>query len=843
MIEQNIIPVDIKQEMKEAYLQYSMSVIVGRALPDVRDGLKPVHRRILFSMWHLNNFYNKAYKKSARVVGDVIGKYHPHGDKAVYDAIVRMAQSFSLRYPLIDGQGNFGSIDGDSPAAHRYTEVRMTELSSELLQDIEKETVHFEYNYDDTLLIPSVLPAKFPNLLVNGSTGIAVGMATNIPPHNLIEVINSCLAIIENKDISVEDLFEICPGPDFPTGAVITGRSGIFSVYKTGKGSIKIRAVTHFEKQGAVDIIVATELPYQVNKARLIEHIADLVREKKIENISDIRDESSKEGIRLVIILKRKASAEVVLNKLYKFTQLQTSFHISLLALDAEGTPKVFTFKQMINSFIEHRKDVIYKRCIFDLKKARARLHILEALLKALANIDEIIKTIKASSETSLARKNLIKKFSFSEKQASAILEMKLQRLTGLEKQKIENETAELNKKISFLQKIVSSVSEIYKIIIEELNVIKEKFNSPRLTKIEDGEVEEMLDEDLIKKENIVVALTKKGFVKRISLDEYRLQNRGGVGLKGSTREEDFVTHFFSATTHTMFLIFTDFGKVYYTKGYKFPLGSRTAKGSSIRNIIKLDDKENVQAVIPVDGFSDDQFLLTLTKKGLIKKTQLSAFASQRKSGLKALNIEEDDALKDVCVLSKDQSVFLVSKNGKAIHFKGSDLRPIGRSGKGVKGMRLKAGDEIIGLEVIKDSTNDVILIIGRNAYGKRTKLSEYRLQSRAGTGLKTYKVTEKTGSVVAVKVVKNENQILLSTNQGQTIRTFVKNISIIGRDSQGVKLMNLKSGEQITGITVLDGGNDLNLENQIETSKDLNNLKDYEKTDKDKPIKTDEEA
>lgn len=805
MIEQNIIPVDINKEMRDAYLQYSMSVIVGRALPDVRDGLKPVHRRILFSMYHLNNFYNKPYKKSARVVGDVIGKYHPHGDKAVYDSIVRMAQDFSLRYPLIDGQGNFGSIDGDSPAAHRYTEVRMTELSSELLQDIEKETVHFEYNYDDTLLIPTVLPSKFPNLLVNGSSGIAVGMATNIPPHNLIEVINSCLAIIENKDITTEQLLEICPGPDFPTGAVISGRAGIISAYKTGKGSVKLRSVTHFEKTGSSEQIIVTELPYQVNKARLIESIADLVKDKKIEDISDIRDESSKEGIRVVIILKRNASADVVLNQLYKFTQLQNSFHISLLALDAESNPKTFTFKQMINSFLEHRKDVIYKRCIFDLKKARARLHILEGLLKALDNIDAVIATIRASSEASVARKNLIEKFTFSEKQAIAILEMKLQRLTGLEKQKIENEKGELNIKISFLQKVVSSISEIYKIIVEELTSIKEKFNSPRLTKIEESESAEMIDEDLITEENIVVALTHKGFVKRMSADEYRLQKRGGVGVKGSTREEDFVTHLFSATTHTLFLIFSNFGKVYYTKGYKFPMGSRTSKGSSIRNIIQLDDKEKVQAILPIEDFSEDKFLLTLTKKGVIKKTALSAFARQRNSGLKAVTIEENDTLKDACILTKDQSLFIATKKGMSIHFKESQLRAMGRSAKGVRGIKLKTDDEVIGLEIVKNPADDVILLIGNNGYGKRTKLSEYRLQSRAGTGITTYKVTDKTGSLVSIKMVKNDDQILLSTNQGQTIRTLVENISIIGRSSQGVRLMNLKNEEKITGITVLD--------------------------------------
>lgn len=813
MIEENIIPVDINKEMRDAYLQYSMSVIVGRALPDVRDGLKPVHRRILFSMYHLNNFFNKPYKKSARVVGDVIGKYHPHGDKAVYDSIVRMAQDFSLRYPLIDGQGNFGSIDGDSPAAHRYTEVRMTELSSELLQDIEKETVHFEYNYDDTLLIPTVLPSKFPNLLVNGSSGIAVGMATNIPPHNLIEVINSCLAIIENKDITVDQLLEICPGPDFPTGAVISGRAGIISAYKTGKGSVKLRSITHFEKKGSTEQIIVTELPYQVNKARLIESVAELVRDKKIEDISDIRDESSKEGIRVVIILKRNASADVVLNQLYKFTQLQNSFHISLLALDAESNPKVFTFKQMINSFIEHRKDVIYKRCIFDLKKARARLHILEGLLKALDSIDAVIKAIRASSEASVARKKLIETFGFSEKQASAILEMKLQRLTGLEKQKIENETTDLNIKISFLQKVVSSISEIYKIIVEELTLIKEKFNSPRLTKIEEGESAEMIDEDLITEENIVVALTHKGFVKRMSVDEYRLQKRGGVGVKGSTREEDFVTHLFSATTHTLFLIFSNFGKVYYTKGYKFPMGSRTAKGSSIRNIITLDDKEQVQAIVPIEDFGEDKFLLTLTKKGVIKKTNLSAFAKQRKSGLKAVTIEEGDTLKDVCVLAKDQSLFIATKKGMSIHFKESQLRAMGRSAKGVRGIKLKAGDEVIGLEIVSDVELAVVLLIGNNGYGKRTKLSEYRLQSRAGTGITTYKVTAKTGPLVSIKMVKDDDQILLSTNQGQTIRTLVKNISIIGRSSQGVRLMNLKNEEKITGLTVLDQED--SLENQ----------------------------
>jgi DNA gyrase subunit A len=627
---QGVSDVDINQEMREAYLQYSMSVIVGRALPDVRDGLKPVHRRILYAMHDLNNTHDKPYKKSARVVGDVIGKYHPHGDTAAYDTMVRMAQDFSLRNPLVDGQGNFGSIDGDSPAAARYTEVRMTKLAEALLEDIEKDTVSFHWNYDDSLLIPSVLPAKFPNLLVNGSSGIAVGMATNIPPHNLGEVIDGCIALIDNPQITHDEIIRIIPGPDFPTAGVIAGTVGVQKAYKQGKGVITIKAVTEIVPRKDREDIIVTEIPYQVNKARLIESMANLVKDKKVEGISDIRDESSREGMRIVINLKKNENAQVILNRLFKYTQLQVSYGIIMLALDSSMQPRTFDIKGMLEAFVAHRKDVVTRRCIFDLKKAEARAHILRGLKKALDAIDQVIATIRASKETAIAKANLMEKFEFSDKQAQAILEMRLQRLTGLERQKIEDELKQVGEHIEWLKKVLADVVEIYKIIVNELTEIKEKFADPRRTKIE-ASTEEFHDEDLIAHEDVVVSVTNSGFIKRIPLDQYKVQKRGGKGVKGSgAKDEDFVWRVFSASSHDTLLTFTDRGKIYWTKVYQLPQGSRTSKGKAIQNVVQLSSGERTRSIVPVSEFKESAYTVMVTESGIIKKTKLDAFSRPR---------------------------------------------------------------------------------------------------------------------------------------------------------------------------------------------------------------------
>ncbi|MCC7404675.1 MAG: DNA gyrase subunit A [Bdellovibrionales bacterium] len=800
----NLTEVDINKEMREAYLQYSMSVIVGRALPDVRDGLKPVHRRILFSMHELNNTHDKPYKKSARVVGDVIGKYHPHGDMAVYDTIVRMAQDFSLREPLVDGQGNFGSIDGDAAAAPRYTEIRMTALAEELLEDIEKETIPWGPNYDDSLLVPLVLPAKFPNLLVNGSSGIAVGMATNIPPHNLGEVIDGCKALIANPELKIDELIRIIPGPDFPTAAVIAGTHGIQAAYKKGRGVITLKAVAEIETKKDREEIIVTEIPYQVNKAKLIESIADLVKDKKIEGISDIRDESSREGMRIVILLKRNENAQVVLNRLYKFTSLQVSFGIIMLALDARNQPLQFNLKQMLEAFIDHRKDVVTKRCIFELKKAEARAHILEGLKKALDQIEEVIKTIRASKEANIARQALMDKFQFSDKQAQAILEMRLQRLTGLEREKILNELEEVGKQIAWLKKVLSDVKEIYKIINEELTAIKEKFGTPRLTKIESSD-EELEDEDLIANEEMIVSMTFSGYIKRIPVDEYRVQKRGGRGLKGAgSREEDYVWRFFTADTLTTMLLFSDRGKVYWQKVHRLPQGSRTTKGKAINNVINLSSGEKVRAILPIKEFIDDNFVVLITEKGVIKKTQLSAYSNPRPSGLIALTTDLNDNLIDAKTSSGKSDIFIVTKEGMSIRFDEGDVRAMGRSARGVKGVTLGKDDIVIGMEVVDKESQETILIVTEGGYGKRTALPEYRVQSRGGVGIITQKITDKVGPVVAARAIRDEDEIIITTNEGQAIRMKATDISVLGRNTQGVRLINLKDNEYVTGIALV---------------------------------------
>jgi DNA gyrase subunit A len=808
----NIVPVDINTEMKDAYLQYSMSVIVGRALPDVRDGLKPVHRRVLFSMYESSYLHNKPYKKSARVVGDVIGKYHPHGDVAVYDTMVRMAQDFSMRYCLIDGQGNFGSIDGDSPAHMRYTEVRMTEISEQILEDIEKETVAFGPNYDDSLEIPLVLPAKFPNLLVNGSTGIAVGMATNIPPHNLTEVINGCVHLINNPDCSIDDLIVHISGPDFPSAGEILGREGILSAYKKGRGIIRTRAIAEIiaaPKSGKEQIIV-TELPYQVNKARLIESIADMVRDKKIEGVSDIRDESSREGMRIVFDIKKGENAEVILNRLYKYSQMQDSFGIIMLALDAKNQPRIFNLKSMLEAFVDHRKQVVTKRCIFELKKAEARIHILEGLKKALDQIDEVVKTIRASKEANEARDALISKFDFTEKQAQAILEMRLQRLTGLERQKIIEEIGELEKTINWLKKVLGDVKEIFKIIVGELEEIKKKFGDERRTKII-GAMDAIEDEDLIDDEEVVVTITHSGYIKRISIDEYRTQKRGGKGVKGmETREEDFISNLFVASTKTTLCMFTDKGKIYWLKVHQLPMGTRTSKGKFVANVVKLGETEKVCAILPVQKFVDEQFVVFVTKNGIIKKTPLSQFSNPRPSGIIALTIDLNDTLVGAKLSTGQDDIFLCTKEGMSIRFNEDDVRAMGRNARGVKGINLSKDDAVVGMEVLTKDTKQTILVVSSLGYGKRTEIEEYRPQTRGGVGIITQKTTDKVGFLIGSLIVTEKDNIMIITDKGQIIRTRCKEISLLGRNTQGVRVIGLNEGETASSVALVADGEEV---------------------------------
>ncbi len=805
--EKGITNVDINREMREAYLQYSMSVIVGRALPDVRDGLKPVHRRILFAQHEMSNNYNKPYKKSARIVGDVIGKYHPHGDTAVYDAMVRMAQDFSLRYPLEDGQGNFGSIDGDSPAAMRYTEVRMTSLAEEILADLDKNTVPFGPNYDDSLQIPLVLPAKFPHLLVNGSAGIAVGMATNIPPHNLGEVIDGCTHLIANPHCSIDELIERIPGPDFPTAGIIAGTLGIQQAYKKGKGIITLKAVADIEtkKDGREEIIV-TELPYQVNKAKLIETMADLVREKTVEGISDLRDESSREGMRIVISIKKGENASVILNRLFKFTQLQVSFGCIMLALDAKNQPVTFDLKHMLQAFVDHRRDVVTKRCLFDLKKAQDRAHILEGLKKALDQIDAVIATIKASSEAKVALTSLMGKFGFSEVQAQAILEMRLQRLTGLEREKIEAELRELMKTIEWLKMVLSDIKEIDKIIVGELTDIRARFADKRRTLIT-GDSSDIEDEDLIAEEAMIVTVTNTGYIKRIPIDEYRLQRRGGKGLKGmETREEDYVTDIFHSSTKTNLLIFTDKGKLYWTKVHRLPLGNRTSKGKAIANVVQLSPNEKVMAVLPIEEFSENKFVVMLTEKGIIKKTPLDAFSNPRAVGIIALTTDLEDKVIDAMISDGQSDIFIATREGMSIRFSEEDVRPMGRAARGVKGINLGKDDFVVGLEIIQKGSQDTILMVTESGYGKRSGVDEYRVQGRGGVGIITQKTTDKVGMVVGARKVTQTQEVILTTDKGQVIRMKNSDISVLGRNTQGVRLINLdEKEERVTGFTVLE--------------------------------------
>ncbi len=800
---ETIIERDIEKEMKTAYIDYAMSVIVSRALPDVRDGLKPVHRRILYAMHEDGITSDKPYRKCANTVGSVLGRYHPHGDAAVYDAMVRMAQDFSLRYMLIDGHGNFGSIDGDGAAAMRYTEARMAKISNYMLADIEKNTVNFMPNYDDRLQEPTVLPAQIPALLINGSSGIAVGMATNIPPHNLTEVIDGIIKIIDEDDISDEDLMKIVKGPDFPTGALILGREGIKQAYTTGKGKITLRAETEIEEMsGNKQRIIVSSLPYQVNKAKLIQNISELAKEKKIEGISEIRDESDrKEKVRIVIELKRDANAQVVLNLLFKHTQMQDTFGIIMLAL-VNGEPRILTLKQCMEYYIEHRKEVVLRRTKFDLDKAEARAHILEGLKIALDNIDEVIEIIKNSYDD--AKERLMQRFGLSEIQAQSILDMRLKTLSGLQREKIENEYEELMKLIAYLKDVLGSEKLVFDIIKKELIEVKEKFGDERKTKIVAAEGDFEI-EDLIKEEQAVIALTHFGYVKRMPIDTYKSQRRGGKGITGiATREEDFVKQIFTASTHDTILFFTNKGKLYRLRGYEIPEAGRTAKGTAIVNLLQLDRDEKISAVIPISNFAEGKYLLMATKTGMIKKTALLEYNSARKSGLQAITLKNGDELIDVRMTDGEDNVVLVTREGLCITFAEKDVRPIGRTGQGVIGMKINDGDEVIGMEPIISGSKATLLAITENGFGKRTELDEYRVQTRGGKGVITYKITPKTGKIVGIRIATDEEDVMLITNTGTIIRLKVKDISILGRSTQGVTLMRTSDNCKVVSIETI---------------------------------------
>ena len=799
----NQIPVNIEDEMRRSYMDYAMSVIIGRALPDIRDGLKPAHRRALFAMHDLGNTWNKAYKKSARIVGDVIGKYHPHGDSAVYDTIVRMAQHFSLRYPLIDGQGNFGSQDGDPPAAMRYTEIRMDEIASELLADIEKETVDFIPNYDGTLQEPSILPAKIPNLMINGSSGIAVGMATNIPPHNLREIIDATIALIKNPGISIEELTNIIPGPDFPTAGIIHGREGIKSAYRTGRGTLQLRARAFIEKTGKGDKerIIVSELPYQVNKARLIEKIAELTQERKIEGISDLRDESDREGIRIVIELKRDKISQVILNQLYQRTQMQVTFGIIMLAL-VDNQPRILTLDKLLTHFIDYRKLVIQRRTAFELKKAEHQAHILEGLIIALSNLDKIIALIRSSANPAEARQGLIKQFKLSEIQAQAILDMRLQRLTALEREKIDEEYKELTKLIKKLKEILDKEELVQEIIVEELTKIKEKYGDDRKTEIVSKEADIDM-EDMIVEEDMVVTISHNGYIKRNPISLYRSQRRGGRGVTGmTTRQEDFVEHLFVASTHSHILFFTNTGKVFWEKVYELPQAGRAAMGKAIVNLLRLSPEEKIAAILPVRKFEEDKYIVMATSKGYIKKTSLMDYSRPRAGGIIALTIDKGDELIAARVTDGNQEILLGARKGKAIRFKEQAVRPMGRTARGVRGMTVGKDDEIIGMETIGEGAT--ILTVTANGFGKRTDTAEYRVQGRGGMGIITIKTTERNGNVIGMKQVTNADDVMLITNHGKIIRMKIKGISTIGRNTQGVKLINVEKGEEVVGVARL---------------------------------------
>ncbi len=794
------IPVDIEDEMSKSYLDYAMSVIIGRALPDVRDGLKPVHRRVLYAMYDLSNDHTKPYKKSARIAGDVIGKYHPHGEAPVYDAIVRMAQTFSLRYPLVDGQGNFGSIDGDPPAAMRYTEVRMARIAAQMLGDIEKETVGFVSNYDGSLEEPLVLPAAFPNLLANGSDGIAVGMATKIPPHNLSELVDGLVMMLEKPDCAITELMEHIKGPDFPTAGIIYGIDGIRSAYTTGRGTIVMRARAHVEQTSrkGFERIVVTEIPYQVNKSRLIEQIVHLVKDKRVDGIGDIRDESDRGGMRIVLELKKDEAAQPILNYLYKFTQMQDTFGVILLAI-SNNQPKVFSLHGMLEAFITHRKEIIYRRTVFDLKKAKERAHILEGLKIALDHIDEIISTIRAASEPQTAKEQLRFKFKLTDPQAQAILEMRLQRLTGLERQKILDELKETLELITRLEEILGSEKLVRGIIAGELKALKDAHGDERRTEIV-SQVEEISIEDMIAEESMVVTVSHSGYIKRSPLDIYRTQGRGGKGRIGmTTRDEDFVEHLFIASTHSYILVFTSRGRLHWLKVHEIPQVGAAAKGKALVNFIKLDEGELVRALLPVREFVDGKYLVMATKRGIVKKTELKAFSNVRTAGIIALSIDPDDDLLSVRLTDGSSHVILATHMGKIIRFQEGDVRPMGRSARGVRGIKLRPRDYVVEMDSLDQATH--ILTISENGYGKRSPVDLYRCQARGGMGIIDIKTTQRNGMVVGVKAVADEDQVMLSTTKGMVARMRVKRISIVGRNTQGVRIMVLEPGDKIASI------------------------------------------
>ena len=803
---ERIIPINIEDEMKSAYIDYSMSVIVSRALPDVRDGLKPVHRRVLYGMYELGVLSNRAHKKSARIVGEVLGKYHPHGDTSVYDAMVRMAQEWSLRYLLVDGQGNFGSVDGDSPAAMRYTEARMQKIAEDIMADIDKETVDFQLNFDDTLHEPKVMPTKVPNLLINGASGIAVGMATNMPPHNITEVINGTLAYIDNPEIEIDELINYIKAPDFPTGGVIYGYEGVREAFKTGRGRVVIRAKVNFEEVEGKEAIIVTEIPYQVNKAEMIKRTADLVNEKKIEGISNIRDESDRNGMRIVYILKRDAVPNVVLNTLYKFTALQSSFSVNNIAL-VNGRPQMLNLKDLIHYFVEHRHDVVTRRAQFELRKAEERAHILEGLIIASDNIDEVIKIIRGSSNTEQARERLIERFSLSDIQARAIVEMRLRQLTGLEQDKLRAEYEEIMKLITHLKELLASKELRMNLIKEELAEIREKYGDERRSTIEyaGGDVS---IEDLIADESVVVTISHAGYIKRTNLSEYKTQNRGGVGQKSAgTRDQDFLEHLFVATNHQYLLFFTQKGKCFWMRVYEIPEGTKTSKGRAIQNIINIENDDKVKAYICTQDLKDEEYInshyvIMATKQGQVKKTPLEQYSRPRQNGINAITIREDDELLEAKLTNGESQVLIAVKSGKLVRFEEGKTRPMGRTASGVRGITLAdEKDEVIGMISVNDMESE-ILVVSENGYGKRSSLEEYRITNRGGKGVKTLNITEKTGDLVSIVSVTDNDDLMIINKSGITIRLAVEDLRVMGRATQGVRLINLKGNDSIAAVT-----------------------------------------
>ena len=798
--------VDLKETMETSYIDYAMSVIASRALPDVRDGLKPVQRRVLYSMVELNNGPDKPHRKCARIVGDTMGKFHPHGDISIYGALVNMAQEWNTRYPLVDGHGNFGSEDGDGAAAMRYTEARLSKISMEMVADINKDTVEFTPNFDETEKEPSVLPSRYPNLLVNGTSGIAVGMATNIPPHNLTETINAIVKIIDNKveenrDTTIEEIMEIIKGPDFPTGATILGRKDIEQAYRTGRGKIKTRAVSEIETMdNGKSRIIVTELPYMVNKAKLVEKIASLVKEKKVDGITDLRDESDQEGTRVVIEVRRDANANVILNQLYKHTQLQDSFGVIMLAL-VDGEPKVLNLLQMLDEYLKHQKDVVTRRTKFELNKAEERAHIIKGLLIALDNIDEVIKIIRGSRTTADAKKNLIERFGLSDAQSQAIVDMRLRQLTGLAREDLEAEYADLMAKIDYLKSILADENKLLTVIKEEIEVIRDKFGDERRTKIGIN-VGDLSDEDLIPEEDTVVAMTNLGYIKRMTVDNFKSQNRGGKGIKGmQTIDKDFMKDMFMVSTHDYILFLTNTGRIYKLKCYEIPEAGRTARGMAIVNLLQLQPGEKISAMVQMKEFEEDKYLIMATKKGTIKKTPIMAYTNIRKSGIQAITLREDDELIDVNISDNNDNIMLITKKGQGIKFRETDVRETGRSAMGVRGIELNQDDEVISMQL--ESHGECVLIVSANGMGKRTPFTDFKLQNRGGKGVKCYKISDKTGEVVGAKAVNDGNEIMMITNEGIVIRMFVDDISILGRVTLGVKLMNTGDKDDIVVASI----------------------------------------